>query len=182
MGIELGAVGMYGGLGGNFDTHPDYRHDLFYQVQNAVRGIGDIRSGKANDFLTRAYEQNWWHTEDKLAELQDKFLERAYEQNWWHTEDKLAELQDKFLEDDMVNNTPGRGQKNYRRMEYDITKNPNGKGAEEDRKAAEEKEVLTKDKLLDLLDNVRYSICSTASAWGNEPIQQKDYQDQIKLR
>ena len=117
MGIELGAVGMYGG--GNFDTHPDYRHDFFYQVQKVARGVGDIKSGKATDFLDRAYEQNWWHTEDKLAELQDK-----------------------FLEDDMINNTPGRGQKNYRRMEYDIEKNPNGKGAAEDRELAEERKVI----------------------------------------
>ena len=56
----MGAVGLYGQ---NFDTHPDYRHDMFYMVQNVARGIGDIRSGKANDFLDRAYAQNWMHTE-----------------------------------------------------------------------------------------------------------------------
>ena len=128
MGIELGAVGMYGGLGGNFDTHPDWRHDLYYQVQQAARGVGDIRSGKADDFLNRAYEQNWWHTEDKLAELQDK-----------------------FLEDDMINNTVGRGQRNYRRMEYDIQKNPNGKGAAEDRELAEDRKVVAPEKLMDLM-------------------------------
>ena len=159
MGIELGAVGMYGGLGGNFDTHPDYRHDLFYQVQNAVRGIGDIKSGKANDFLTRAYEQNWWHTEDKLAELQDK-----------------------FLEDDMINNTPGRRQRNYRRMEYDIQKNPNGKGAAEDRELAEDRKVLDDEQVLDFMKQHVYSLCTTASAVKNTPITQKDYSDQIKLR
>jgi hypothetical protein len=124
MGIEMGAVGLYGQ---NFDTHPDYRHDMFYMVQNVARGIGDIRSGKANDFLDRAYAQNWMHTEDELARLQDK-----------------------FLEDDMINNTPGRGQRNYRRMEYDIEKNPNGKGAAEDRELAEERKVLTVDKLKEL--------------------------------
>lgn len=149
-------LGMYGT---NFDTHPDWRHDIYVQTQSLIPGVMDIKSGKAEQFVKRAEEQMYWHTEDKLAELQDK-----------------------FLEDDMVNNTPGRGQKNYRRMEYDITKNPNGKGAEEDRKAAEDKKVLTKDEVVDLLNNVRYSICSTASAWGNEPIKQKDYQDQIKLR
>ena len=72
----------------------------------------DIKSGKAEDFVKRAETQMYWHTEDRLAAEQDK-----------------------FLENDPVNNTPGRGQKNYRRMEYDITKNPNGKGAEEDREA-----------------------------------------------
>ena len=159
MGIRVNNGDAVGMIGNNFDTHPDYQHDLFLQVQQLARGIGDVSSGKA-----------------------DEVLERAYEQNWWHTEDKLAEVQDKFKEDDMINNTPGRGFKNYRRMEYDITKNPNGKGAEEDHKAAEDKKVLTKDEVVDLLNNVRYSICSTASAWGNEPIKQKDYQDQIKLR
>lgn len=159
MGIELGAVGMYGGLGNNFDTHPDYRHDMFYQVQNAVRGIGDIRSGKA-----------------------DAFLNRAYEQNWWHTEDKLAELQDKFLEDDMINNTPGRGYRNYRRMEYDIEKNPNGKGAAEDRQLAEEKKPLAADKVLDAMKQHVYAMCTTASTCKSTPITQKDYADQIKLR
>ena len=159
MGIELGAVGMYGGLGNNFDTHPDYRHDMFYQVQNAVRGIGDIRSGKA-----------------------DAFLNRAYEQNWWHTEDKLAELQDKFLEDDMINNTPGRGNRNYRRMEYDIIKNPNGKGAEPDRKAAEEKTLLSTDELMERLKSKKWTLCTTASAVSSTPITQKDYDGQIKLR
>jgi hypothetical protein len=156
MGIEMGAVGLYGQ---NFDTHPDYRHDMFYMVQNVARGIGDIRSGKANDFLDRAYAQNWMHTEDELARLQDK-----------------------FLEDDMINNTPGRGQRNYRRMEYDIEKNPNGKGAAEDRKLAEERKVLPAEKVLGLMRQHLYAMCTTASAVKSTPIKQKDYDGQIKLR
>ena len=152
----MGAVGLYGQ---NFDTHPDYRHDMFYMVQNVARGIGDIRSGKANDFLDRAYAQNWMHTEDELARLQDK-----------------------FLEDDMINNTPGRGQRNYRRMEYDIEKNPNGKGAAEDRKLAEERKVLPAEKVLGLMRQHLYAMCTTASAVKSTPIKQKDYEGQIKLR
>lgn len=152
----MGAVGLYGQ---NFDTHPDYRHDMFYMVQNVARGIGDINSGKANDFLDRAYAQNWMHTEDELARLQDK-----------------------FLEDDMINNTPGRGQRNYRRMEYDIEKNPNGKGAAEDRKLAEERKVLPADKVLGLMRQHLYAMCTTASAVKSTPIKQKDYDGQIKLR
>lgn len=152
----MGAVGLYGQ---NFDTHPDYRHDMFYMVQNVARGIGDIRSGKANDFLDRAYAQNWMHTEDELARLQDK-----------------------FLEDDMINNTPGRGQRNYRRMEYDIEKNPNGKGAAEDRKLAEERKVLPAEKVLGLMKQHLYAMCTTASAVKSTPIKQKDYDGQIKLR
>ena len=85
MGIRVNNGDAVGMIGNNFDTHPDYRHDLFLQVQQLARGVGDVTSGKA-----------------------DEFLERAYEQNWWHTEDKLAEVQDKFQEDDMINNTPGR--------------------------------------------------------------------------
>ena len=152
----MGAVGLYGQ---NFDTHPDYRHDMFYMVQNVARGIGDINSGKANDFLDRAYAQNWMHTEDELARLQDK-----------------------FLEDDMINNTPGRGQRNYRRMEYDIEKNPNGKGAAEDRKLAEERKVLPAEKVLGLMRQHLYAMCTTASAVKSTPIKQKDYDGQIKLR
>ena len=152
----MGAVGLYGQ---NFDTHPDYRHDMFYMVQNVARGIGDLRSGKASDFLDRAYAQNWMHTEDELARLQDK-----------------------FLEDDMINNTPGRGQRNYRRMEYDIEKNPNGKGAAEDRKLAEERKVLPAEKVLGLMRQHLYAMCTTASAVKSTPIKQKDYEGQIKLR
>lgn len=152
----MGAVGLYGQ---NFDTHPDYRHDMFYMVQNVARGIGDIRSGKANDFLDRAYAQNWMHTEDELARLQDK-----------------------FLEDDMINNTPGRGQRNYRRMEYDIEKNPNGKGAAEDRKLAEERKVLPAEQVIGLMRQHLYAMCTTASAVKSTPIKQKDYDGQIKLR
>ena len=159
MGIRVNNGDAVGMIGNNFDTHPDYRHDLFLQVQQLARGVGDVTSGKADDFL-----------------------ERAYEQNWWHTEDKLAEVQDKFQEDDMINNTPGRGFKNYRRMEYDIIKNPNGKGAEPDRTAAEEKGLLTKEELLERLKSKKWTICTTASAVSSTPITQKDYDGQIKLR
>lgn len=150
------ALGLYGN---NFDTHPDWKHDLFYMAQQVARGVGDIRSGKNDDFLDRAYEQNWWHSADKLAELQDK-----------------------FQEDDPINNTPGRGCRNYRRMEYDIEKNPNGKGAYEDRELANERVVLPADKLADLMKQHVYAMCTTASAVKNTPITQKDYADQIKLR
>lgn len=145
-------------IGTNFDTHPDWRHDIYVQTQSLMPDVGDIKSGKAA-----------------------KFVERAATQNYWHTEDRLAAEQEKFIEDDVVNNTPGRGHRNYRRMEYDILKKPNGKGAEEDRAEADEREVLDKDEVINLMQQ-RYSICTTASAWGNEPIKQKDYDDQIKLR
>jgi len=149
-------LGMYGT---NFDTHPDWKHDIYVQTQSLFPGVSDIKSGKA-----------------------EKFVKRAATQMYWHTEDRLAAEQDKFLEDDPINNTPGRGQRNYRRMEYDIVENPNGKGAEKDRKAAEEKKELTNAEVVDMLNKFKYTMCSTASAWGNEPIKQKDYQDQIKLR
>ena len=151
------ALGLYGG--NNFDTHPDWKHDMFYQCQQIARGVGDIRSGKSDDFLNRAYEQNWWHTEDKLAEMQDK-----------------------FKEDDPINNTPGRGYKNYRRMEYDIEKNPNGKGAAEDRELAKEKVAVPVEKLKEFMKQHRYAMCTTASAVSSTPITQKDYANQIKLR
>lgn len=155
-GLANGVIGL--GVN-NFDTHPDYRHDLFMQVQSIMPGVSDIKSGNA-----------------------DKFVKRAYTQNYWHTEDKLAEEQDSFQEQDPVNNTPGRGYKNYRRMEYDIFKNPNGKGAEEDRAAAEDRKVLTVVQLKSFLTDHKYTLCTTASAVSAEPITQTDYQDQIKLR
>ncbi|MCQ2123344.1 MAG: hypothetical protein MJZ25_04085 [Fibrobacter sp.] len=145
--------------GGNFDTHPDWKHDIFLQVQSLVPGVGDIKSGKA-----------------------DSFVKRAYTQNWWHTEDRLAEEQDKFRENDPFNNTPGRGYRNYRRMEYDIVTNPNGKGAENDRNEANERKVLNKDEVISMMKNHMYALCTTASATSNTPITQNDYKDQIKLR
>lgn len=143
----------------SFDTHPDYRHDFFNEIQRVVRGVSDINSGKADDFLDRAHTQNYWNTEEKLAEMQEK-----------------------FIEDDPINNTPGRGNKNYRRMEYDIEKNPNGKGAYEDREEANNKPTWTPSELIKLMNNHKFYMCTTASAFGNAPITQQDYQDQIKLR
>ena len=57
----------------SFDTHPDYRHDFFNEIQRVVRGVSDINSGKADDFLDRAHTQNYWNTEEKLAEMQEKY-------------------------------------------------------------------------------------------------------------
>lgn len=159
MGVKLNGGNVLCQIGNNFDTHPDWRHDLFTQVQALRTGVADIKSGKANAFVNRAYTQNWWHTEDKLAEEQEN-----------------------FKEDDPVNNTPGRGCLNYRRMEYDIIKNPNGKGATADRAEADERVVLDKKQVVELMQNHVYAMCTTASAYGETPITQKDYADQIKLR
>lgn len=150
----------YTSAGSNFDTHPDYRHDMFTACQEYVKYVSDIQSGKAK-----------------------KFLDRAYTQNYWHTADRLAEEQDKFLEDDMINNTPGRGYRNYRRMEYDIPSDASniGKSAEADRESAETRKQYNANDILKEMNANRFSICSTASAYGNEPIVQKDYKDQIKL-
>jgi len=150
----------YASAGSNFDTHPDYRHDLFSATQHYVNNVSDIKSGKA-----------------------EKFLNRARTQNYWHTADRLAEEQEKFLEDDMINNTPGRGYRNYRRMEYDIADDASniGKSAEKDRTAAENRKSWSTNDILKEMNVNRYAICSTASAYGNDPIVQKDYKDQIKL-
>lgn len=159
MKIDSGnALNGYGG-GANFDTHPDYRHDFFAQVQHAVRGVGDIESGKA-----------------------DGFVDRAYRQNHWHVADEWVENQKRWEEDDMVNNTPGRDKLNYRRMEYDIEPNPNGKGVERERSEANERKPLSAAELVNHMRNHVYSMCTTASAVGNAPITQSDYADQIKLR
>lgn len=160
MGTLKSSEYAYRSAGDNFDTHPDYRHDMFTMCQEYAKNVSDISSGKAK-----------------------KFLDRAYNQNYWHTADRLAAEQDKFLEDDMVNNTPGRGYRNYRRMEYDIPKDASniGKSAVNDREAAEERGVWNKEELLRNLRQNRFAICSTASATSDKPITQKDYKDQIKL-
>lgn len=151
---------MFMNAGNNFDTHPDYRHDMFNVCQEYVKYVSDIQSGKAQ-----------------------KFKDRAKTQNYWHTFERLAKEQDKFLEDDMINNTPGRGHRNYRRMEYDIPNDPSncGKNAELDREAADERKLMNTNDLLNALKERRFSTCTTASAYGDNPIKQKDYEGQIKL-
>jgi hypothetical protein len=52
-------LGMYGT---NFDTHPDWRHDIYVQTQSLIPGVMDIKSGKAEKFFKRAEEQMYWHT------------------------------------------------------------------------------------------------------------------------
>lgn len=164
MALKIDSGNVLGMYGTNFDTHPDWKHDIYVQTQSLFPELSDVKSGNAERYVKHAETQTYWHTEDRITAEQDEYLK------------------DERNNADPINNTPGRGKKNYRRMEYDINKKPNGKGAEEDRTAAEEKKELSKDDAINALKNFKLAICTTASAWGNEPIKQKDYQDQIKLR
>ena len=67
MGTLKSSEYAYRSAGDNFDTHPDYRHDMFTMCQEYAKNVSDISSGKAKKFLERAYTQNYWHTADRLA-------------------------------------------------------------------------------------------------------------------
>lgn len=146
-------------IGYNFSQQPSWKHDIFVQCQDLFPTVGDIKSGKAEKFLNRAYKQQKFHTNGLLSKEQEKFIE----DNYWE-------------------NTPGSEPHNLRRMEYDIKDNPNGKSAENDRKEAEAKTEIKKDDMLEYFKKNGYTICTTATAYGTAPITQEDYKDQIKLR
>lgn len=159
MALNINPGNVINMMGPNFDSTPSWKHDLYTMVQEAWPTVGDIKSGKADAFLNRAVDQQKFHTYGLLSKEQEKFIE----DNYWE-------------------NTPGRGEKNYRRFEYDFSENPNGKSAEADREEALEKKPLDKNAMIDYFRKNGYTMCTTASAYGAEPITQKDYQDQIKLR
>lgn len=136
----------------------DYRHDFFGDVQRAVNGVSDIPSGKSR-----------------------KFLDRAYGMQTLHDEDRLRDMQDSFKEDDVINNTPGRGVKNYRRMEYDMEV-PSARELSDERiDGIYSQKVWGVKELVKAIRGEGYTICTTASAVSSSPITKKDYEGQIKL-
>lgn len=144
--------------GANIFKPTDYRHDFFGEVQRTVNDVSDITSGKSR-----------------------KFLDRAYGMQTLHDEDRLREMQDSFKEDDMINNTPGRGVKNYRRMEYDMEV-PSARELSDDRiDGLYSRKVWGVKDLMKAIRGEGYTICSTASAVSASPITRKDYDGQIKL-
>lgn len=161
MALNINAGNAINMMGYNFNQQPSWKHDLFVQCQDVFPTVGDIKSGKA-----------------------DKFLNRAYKQQGFHTNGLLDRAQEEFIEDNYWENTPNNGHHNLRRMEYDIKDNPNGKSAEADRKEADERErtVFDKKSLLDSFKKNGYTLCTTASAYGAAPITQDDYKEQIVLR
>jgi hypothetical protein len=159
MALNINPGNVLNMMGYNFNQQNSWKRDIFVACQDVFPTVGDIKSGKADKFLNRAYKQQKLHTNGLLSKAQEDFIE----ENYWM-------------------NTPGRGEKNYNRMEYDFSDNPNGKSAENDRKEAEAKTEINKNDMLDYFKKNGYTICTTATSYGTAPITQEDYKDQIKLR
>lgn len=141
----------------NFNVKHEYR-DFYADVQRNMKRIGDV------------------------GDESDEFLERAYNQFKNHDFNKLAKIQDKFITEDPIYGTPGReNHRNYNRMEYDYNDRFDDKGKEDVEKEVDDKTELTVNKLLNAFKDHGWTLNNTATAVGNKPITQKDYDKQIKM-
>ena len=141
----------------NFNVKHEYR-DFYADVQRNMKRIGDV------------------------GDESDEFLERAYNQFKNHDFNKLAKIQDKFITEDPIYGTPGReNHRNYNRMEYDYNDRFDDKGKEDVEKEVADKTELTVNKLLNAFKDHGWTLNNTATAVGNKPITQKDYDKQIKM-
>ena len=141
----------------NFNVKHEYR-DFYADVQRNMKRIGDV------------------------GDESDEFLERAYNQFKNHDFNKLAKIQDKFITEDPIYGTPGReNHRNYNRMEYDYNDRFDDKGKEDVEKEVADKTELTVNKLLNAFKDHGWTLNNTATALGNKPITQKDYDKQIKM-
>ena len=141
----------------NFNVKHEYR-DFYADVQRNMKRIGDV------------------------GDESDEFLERAYNQFKNHDFNKLAKIQDKFITEDPIYGTPGReNHRNYNRMEYDYNDRFDDKGKEDVEKEVADKTELTVNKLLNAFKDHGWTLNNTATAVGNKPITQKDYDTQIKM-
>lgn len=141
----------------NFNVKHEYR-DFYADVQRNMKRIGDV------------------------GDESDEFLERAYNQFKNHDFNKLAKIQDKFITEDPIYGTPGReNHRNYNRMEYDYNDRFDDKGKEDVEKEVAEKTELTVNKLLNAFKDHGWTLNNTATAVGNKPITQKDYDKQMKM-
>lgn len=141
----------------NFNVKHEYR-DFYADVQRNMKRIGDV------------------------GDESDEFLERAYNQFKNHDFNKLAKIQDKFITEDPIYGTPGReNHRNYNRMEYDYNDRFDDKGKEDVEKEVDDKTELTVNKLLNAFKDHGWTLNNTATAVGNKPITQKDYDKQMKM-
>lgn len=141
----------------NFNVKHEYR-DFYADVQRNMKRIGDV------------------------GDESDEFLERAYNQFKNHDFNKLAKIQDKFITEDPIYGTPGReNHRNYNRMEYDYNDRFDDKGKEDVEKEVNDKTELTVNKLLNAFKDHGWTLNNTATAVGNKPITQKDYDKQMKM-
>ena len=137
----------------NFLIRHEYR-DFFSDIQRNTERIGDV--GKSSDdFKNRAYSQ--W----KLHDFND-----------------LAKNQDSFIPPDEMYGTRGREKfRNYNRMEYDTPERHDGKNHDEVMAEVNKKTEMTVKNILNAFKKQGYTLCSTASAVKQTPIEQKDYKD-----
>ena len=141
----------------NFNVKHEYR-DFYADVQRNMKRIGDV------------------------GDESDEFRERAYNQYKNHDFNKLAKIQDKFITEDPIYGTPGReNHRNYNRMEYDYNDRFDDKGKEDVEKEVADKTELTVNKLLNAFKDHGWTLNNTATAVGNKPITQKDYDKQMKM-
>jgi hypothetical protein len=141
----------------NFNVKHEYR-DFYADVQRNMKRIGDV------------------------GDESDEFLERAYNQFKNHDFNKLAKIQDKFITEDPIYGTPGReNHRNYNRMEYDYNDRFDDNGKEDVEKEVADKTELTVNKLLNAFKDHGWTLNNTATAVGNKPITQKDYDKQMKM-
>jgi hypothetical protein len=132
------------------------QRDWFYPTQRSTKRIGDV------------------------GEVSDAYTERAYNQFKEHSYHKLAKIQDEFMAPDPIDGTQGReNNRNYNRMEYDYPTRYDGKGHDEVMKEVEDKQALTVDNILNAFKNQGYTLNTTASAIGVNPISMDDYDGQI---
>lgn len=126
-------------------------------------------------------QRNWERVGD-IGDQSDDFKKRAYKQFQEHDYHKLAKIQDEFISDEKTEGTPGRdNNRNYTRMEYDPVERTDGKDADTIKKEVNNKVEMTVNDILNAFKKSGYTLNSTASAIGSEPITGKDYKDQIKL-
>jgi hypothetical protein len=145
---------MYGQ--NNFNTKHEY-HEFFGNVQRNTERVGDI------------------------GKVSDDFKKRAYDSFKNHDFNTLAKKQDSFIAPDEVDGTAGReNNRNVNRMEYDFPERHDGKEHSDVMKKVKGTEIKIND-VLHAFDKQGYTINSTATAIGTDPIIPDDYKGQIKI-
>jgi len=143
-----------------------------------------------NNFLIRHEKRDFWSDIQRnvnrigdVGKESDDFKKRAYEQFKDHDYHALAQTQDSFVPEDELYGTRGREKnRNVSRMEYDPVERNDGKEHAEVMKEVDAKTEMNVKQILDAFKKQGgYTVCSTASAIGAKPVEQKDYEGQINL-
>lgn len=140
-----------------------------------------------NNFLIRHEHRDFWSDVQRNVERigdvgkqSDDFKERAYKQFQNHDYHKLAEIQDEFIPEDPLYGTPGRpNNRNYNRMEYDEVERHDGKDNDSVKKEVNDKVEMNVNDIINAFQKQGWTLNSTASAIGSDPITKSDYDDQM---